>query len=138
MSGSGSGAAALVMTMMFLPRAVAQTMPNYVRTTPRSSRGCTILSAPLRQLNQWLSNPMGKQKFLNATEEAFRRHPGLCTAGARMLDVGAGGGEYTHWLGTRCSFCVKAYEVHNESSLPYHLSPQSQRPHHMPRGPRVP
>ena len=83
--------------------------------------GCTILSAPLRQLNQWLSNPMGKQKFLNATEEAFRRHPGLCASGARMLDVGAGGGEYTHWLGTRCSFCVKAYEVHNESSLPYKI-----------------
>ena len=82
---------------------------------------CAILQE-LPKLTELLSRPQSKLKFLQATEALIEDSGGrsFCRPGSRMLDVGAGNGEFTRWLSARCSLCARAYDVNtidNANSL---------------------
>ena len=82
---------------------------------PRASSSCSFLE-PLPALTAYIGHPIRKGKFLNATEEMLASDARLCVAGARLLDIGAGAGEYTRWLSARCGLCARAYDVVNSSN----------------------
>ena len=82
--------------------------------------GCSYLE-PLPALNAYLAQRLGKGKFLNATEEILAADLRLCSADSRLLDIGAGAGEYTRWLSQRCGLCAKAYDVVANASNTYSL-----------------
>ena len=85
---------------------------------------CSVPPA-LAGLKAFLTNIRGKAKFLEAAEQVLSHEPDVCVGGSRMLDVGAGGGEFTRWLAERCSLCVKAYDVALPGENPYSLLPGS-------------
>ena len=73
---------------------------------------CSHLHA-LNGLTALLAKPLQKLKFLLATERFIESSGGaFCNgAGARLIDVGAGGGEFTRWISGRCGLCSRAYDV---------------------------
>lgn len=81
---------------------------------------CEVLP-PLLGLATYLSDGRGKSKFLEATEIAIKHDESMCVPGTRLLDVGAGGGEFTRWLAERCGMCTKAYDVEVDAGNQYKL-----------------
>ena len=82
---------------------------------PRSATSrtnCTELLA-LPDLTALLAKPLQKLKFLLATERFIELSGGaFCSgAGGRLIDVGAGGGEFTRWISGRCGLCTRGYDV---------------------------
>jgi SAM-dependent methyltransferase len=94
--------------------------PNCTDANSISICNCSVPPA-LPQLRSFLANARGKAKFLEATEDVLTHEPDVCVPGNRLLDVGAGGGEFARWLAERCGFCAKAYDVALAADNPYRL-----------------